>query len=128
MKNNESCCIGRLLKVIEVLQNNSSSNNACEEGCSKPFLGPTISQTTYNTRPVNLYTSDGNMLSVNYNNDANKSNVFRVECVNGCCARLRILAQNLAKDTSYTSTNEFITVNIKNISAVSCLNDIELNI
>ncbi len=127
MENEETCCIGRMLKVIEVLQNNANCTQNCEEGCSKPFLGPTIVQNVYNTRPVNLYTKNGNLLTVNYGEN-NTSSVFRVECVNGCCARLRILGTSTTKDTSYTNTNEFITVNLKNISCMSCLNDIELNI
>ena len=127
--NNETCCIGRILKVIEVLQNNANCETSCEEGCSKPFLGPTVLQNVYNTRPINLYTENGDLLTINYG-DNKTSSVFRVECVNGCCAKLRLLGDNTTtKDTTtYTNTGEFITVNLKKMSIVSCLNDIELNI
>ncbi len=141
MENNESCCIGRLLKVIELLQNNTCDNSCPIEGCNKPFLGPTVPVTNYNTRPVNLYTLDGSLLTITYNGN-NESSIFRVECVDNCCCKLRILANSnsssenddnnpdaqTSQNNVITNTNEFVTVNLRNISAVSCLPDIALNI
>lgn len=123
MENIESCCIAKILKVIDVLQKESSFDNL-SEGCSRPFLGVnTLS--VYNTRPITLYSKNGNLFTANYyvDNVLTTSSVFRVEDVNGCCATLRILASTL--DT-YTSTNEFITVNLKCFSMVRCLTDIFL--
>ena len=35
-------CIKNLLKLIALLQDNSKDDCCFEEGCTKPFLGPTI--------------------------------------------------------------------------------------
>lgn len=125
MENNESCCIAKVLKVIDVLQKESTCENL-PEGCSRPFLGPN-GLVLYNTRPITLYTKNGNLFTANYfvNNVLTTSSVFRVENVNGCCATLRIL--QTAGET-YTSTNEFITVNLECFCIIRCLNDISLEI
>lgn len=125
MENNESCCIAKVLKVIDVLQKESTCGNP-PEGCNRPFLGPN-GLALYNTRPITLYTKTGNLFTANYfvNNVLTTSSVFRVENVNGCCATLRIL--QTAGET-YTSTNEFITVNLECFSIIRCLNDISLEI
>ncbi len=126
MVNNDSCCIAKILKVIEILQNNTS-NDCCDEGCDKPFLGPTLNCICYNTRPITLYTRSGDLFTANYtnNNIELTSNVFRVERVDDCCCKLRILAFD-ADTQSYTATNSFITVNLKCMCAVACLSDLAL--
>ena len=126
MENNESCCIAKILKVIDVLQKESTCGNL-PEGCDRPFLGPINSTTVYNTRPIMLYSKDGSLFTVNYyvDNVLTTSSVFRVEYVNGCCATLRILQQ---VDDTYTSTNEFVTVNLECFCIIRCLDDISLDI
>lgn len=121
MKNNENCCIAKILKVIDVLQKNSN-NDCLNEGCDKPFLGSN-NFLNYNTRPITLYTRSGNLFSVEYyvDNVLNTSSTFRVEGVKGCCAKLRILVPN--ENDGYNSTDEFVTVNLECFCVVRCLND-----
>ncbi len=127
--NNESCCIAKILKVIDILQ--KECNNECfPEGCDRPFLGAN-GLSIYNTRPITLYTKTGNLFTVNYfvDNVLTTSSVFRVENVNGCCATLRILAATVENDiTTYTATNEFVTVNLECFCILRCLNDTYLEI
>lgn len=127
MVNNDSCCIAKILKVIEILQKNASCDS-CEDGCDKPFLGPTLNCICYNTRPITLYTRNGELFTANYpsNGSISTSNVFRVEKVNDCCAKLRILAFNEPTQT-YIATNNFITVNLKCMCVVACLDDLALD-
>lgn len=127
MVNNNSCCIAKILKVIEILQKNASCDS-CEDGCDKPFLGPTLNCICYNTRPITLYTRSGELFTANYTSNGvmNTSNVFRVEKVHDCCAKLRILAFDNTTQ-SYIATNNFITVNLKCMCVVACLNDLALD-
>ena len=124
MENNESCCIAKVLKVIDILQ--KECNNECfPEGCDRPFLGGN-GCLTLNTRPITLYTRSGSLFTVNYyvNNVLTTSNVFRVENVNGCCATLRILESTVDNDvTTFTATNEFVTVNLECFCIIRCLSD-----
>ncbi len=127
MVNNESCCIAKILKVIEILQKNIN-NDSCEEGCSKPFLGPSINSVCYNTRPINLYGRNGELFTATYTDSTGAeatSNIFRVEKVSNCCCKLRILTEN---DGTITATNNYITVNLKCMCAISCLDDLALDI
>ncbi len=129
MVNNESCCFAKILKVIEILQNKSDDSICCEGGCDRPFLGPSAELTCYNTRPVQCYIRNGNLFTVNYNNGEQDvtSNIFRVEKVNNCCCKCRILALSNPDDiNSIISTDNFITINLKCICAIKCLNDIAL--
>lgn len=129
MENNESCCIAKVLRVIDVLQKESSIENF-PEGCDRPFLGGG-SFALYNTRPITLYTRSGDLFTVNYyvDNVLNTSSVFRVENVNGCCATLRILnAVVVEEETTYTDTNQFVTVNLECFCVLRCLSDINLEI
>ena len=129
MENNESCCIAKILKVIDILQK-ECSNECFPEGCDRPFLGGNECF-IYNTRPITLYTRTGNLFTVNYydNNYLNTSSVFRVENVKGCCATLRILNSTVDNDTTtFTATNEFVTVNLECFCILRCLNDTCLEI
>ena len=124
--NNDNCCIAKILKVIEVLQNNACCSDLCEEGCDRPILGPVNNLLCYNTRPVTLYTRNGTLFTANYINSEgveSTSTVFRVENVNNCCAKLRVLEDN---DGTITATNNFVTVNLKCMCACSCLDDLAL--
>ncbi len=79
-------CILNLLKVIDLLQRNSSNDCSFEFGCDKPYLGPTASSVCYNTRPISLYKKDGSIFSVN------NYTVFRVEKVENDCVVLQALS------------------------------------
>lgn len=126
MVNNESCCFAKILKVIEILQKKSCCCDGAEEGCSKPFLGPTQSVICYNTRPVSFYTRSGELFEVGYTLDGavGTSSVFRVEKVDDCCVKLRVLAATT--DGSYQATNSFVTVNLKCMCVLKCLSDLAL--
>lgn len=65
-------CILNLLKVINLLQKNSSSNCPIDISCSKPYLGPSPTMLCFNTRPISLYKRDGTVFEVS------NHTVFRV--------------------------------------------------
>lgn len=115
-------CIRNLLRLICLLQENSVNKHCLEDGCTRPYLGPTINQICYNTRVVTLYTKNGTLLSGNYQDNGNmiSSSFFRVEKVFDNCVALRVLAKD---EDEYISTNSFITVNLKCICAVKCVVD-----
>lgn len=126
MVNNDSCCFAKILKTIEILQN--KTNPICEdEGCDRPFLGPITNLVCYNTRPVQFYTKNGDLFSVTYteNGEIITSNTFRVEKVNDCCCKCRLLITD--EQGNITSTNRFITINLKCVCVLKCLNDIALD-
>ncbi len=128
MNNKETCCLGKLLKVIDILQKNASNNDCFDSSCTRPYLGVTPNIVCFNTRPVTFYTCNGTSFSANYtiNGVTNQSNVFRIEDVNNCCVKCRILRPNDTgeEDRLYLKTNEYVTINLNCICAVSCLNDI----
>ncbi|MBR4618482.1 MAG: hypothetical protein IKO49_04165 [Bacilli bacterium] len=127
MVNNDSCCFAKILKVIEILQNNSNNPFCSEEGCDRPFLGPNISAICYNTRPIQFYGRNGELFSTTYTLDGETltSNVFRVEKVNNCCCKCRIL-RTIADTGEIVSTNSFITINLKCMCVLRCLDDLAL--
>lgn len=125
----DTCCLGKLLKVIDILQRNASGSDCFDGSCTRPYLGSSPNIICFNTRPVTFYTRNGNIFSTTYtlNGSTNTSSVFRVECVDDCCVKCRILRVNPdTTDTNrlYLSTNEFITINLDCICVVSCLDDI----
>lgn len=129
MNNKDTCCLGKLLKVIDILQRNAGGSDCFDESCTRPYLGSSPNIICFNTRPVTFYTRNGNIFSTTYtlNGTTNTSSVFRVECIDDCCVKCRILRPN--PDTTdinrtYLATNEFITINLDCICAVSCLDDI----
>lgn len=113
MKNNN--CILNLLKVIDLLQRNSSNHCIMEEGCNRPFLGPSINNCKcYNTRPISLYTKDGKVFTFS------NTSFFRVEKIDGNCISLQAL--NKVNNT-YTATGEFVTVFANCFCVVRCFPD-----
>lgn len=129
MVNNDSCCFAKILKVIEILQNSTNDSTCCEEGCDKPFLGPNQNFICYNTRPVQFYTRNGELFEVTYNEGETTltSNVFRVERVQDCCCKCRILQPSTTPGTNtFVATNSFITINLKCMCVLKCLDDIAL--
>ena len=129
MNTKENCCFSKLLKVIDILQKNSCGELCNDEACTRPFLGGSPTIICYNTRPVTFYTASGNIFTANYQVAGNNktSSVFRVESVDGCCVKCRILEPNPDQSDltrSYLATNQFITINLNCICVISCLADI----
>lgn len=125
MENNESCCIAKILKVIDIIQKESKCIEV-NEGCDKPFLGNTSGSFVYNTRPITLYNRDGSLFTVNYyvDNVLTTSSIFRVEDIDGCCAKLRILSATVVDGvTTYQDTGEFVTINTDCFCVLQCLDD-----
>lgn len=117
-------CIKNLLRLICLLQENSKDECCIEEGCTKPFLGPTINCICYNTRVITLYNKRGSLLTGNYidtNNINQTSSLFRVENVKDNCVVLRILYKD--NSNNYVATNSFINVNLGCICAIQCIED-----
>ena len=123
---NEKCCncIYDILKKILLLQKQDFD---CDNyvGCDKPFLGTVTTSVCYNTRPIMLYNCcSGNPWSFNItvNNEVVASNVLRVENCDDCCCTCRILYLNTTTN-EYTSTNEFVTLDLSCCGAIRCLSD-----
>ena len=110
-----------LLKLINQLQKNTIQSDSND--CAKPFLG-TNNNLAYNTRPFSLYLCNNTPLTITYS--TGESNIFRVEKINGDCVTVRLLAQG--EDDSLTATNEYATININCIAAISCLYDVSLTL
>lgn len=127
---NDTCCLAKILRVIDILQKNASDDICIEEGCTKSYLGERANLLCYNTRPITLYTKNNTLFTSTYelNGTTGTSNVFRVENVNGCCATLRILAPSApGSDSPYQRTGSFVTVNLNCMCALKCLSDIRLD-
>ena len=121
--------MGKLLKVINILQRNASGNDCFDESCTRPYLGSSPNIICFNTRPVTFYTKNGNIFTTTFTLDNNTytSSTFRVESVDDCCVKCRILRPNPdTTDTTraFLATNEFITINLDCICVISCLDDI----
>lgn len=99
-------------------------------GCDRPFLGPSSSTLTYNTRPVRLfnrYTAQPWDFSYTSGSTTGTTNVFRIEDVEHCSVTVRLLILDETTST-YTSTNQFVTIDISSIGAISCLADTFISI
>ena len=116
-------CIAEILKVINILQSEICPSDSCAETCTKAYLGPNAG-VDFNTRPVTLYVCDKplEMPISNLPGESVKSDVFRVEKVDNCCATLRVLTYDDGV-ASYTATNSFFTVNTDCLCAIKCLGD-----
>ncbi len=141
-ENNETNCIGEILKVILVLQQNACPES-CLDSCDRPMLGGGPNCLVCNTRPVMLYTCCGNGTpwsmpidkddtSVCSNPQVNSecpncSSVFRVEKLDGNCCTFRVLAPNpqesCCNSIPYVATNSFFTMNLSCCCAIKCLSD-----
>lgn len=122
-KEREDCgCIGEVLRRILALQRQNFDNEVFT-GCDKPFLGPVCTSICFNTRPITLFNCcTGNPWSFPFtkNNETRFSTVFRIEAIDDCCATFRIL--NPTGD-SFSSTNEFFTIDLNCVGAIKCLPD-----
>ncbi len=118
-------CIKNLLKLICVLQDNSQNVFCLDEGCTKPFLGPTLNSDCYNTRVITLYNKRGEIFTTDYlvDGDVRSSSTFRVQSVNDECCKLLILEE---ENGEYNSTRQTITINLGCICAIKCLNDVNV--
>lgn len=132
-KTRDCGCIGEILEVIVKLQNCTDECELINNGCDKPFLGPTPSLVCFNTRPVRFFRCcDGEAwnLPYNYNGSTGTSEIFRVESLDGCCATCRILIPNpdtTATNSSYIATESYFTINLDCVGALSCLTDTFVN-
>ena len=123
MCNNDGSCISKLLEKILLKQ---SINCNIQEGCNKPFLGS--NGTDSNTKPLNLYSCCSGSIWImpyNYNNEAGESTTFRIESIVDNYATFRIL---IPTENGYTFTDNYFTIDLKNISCIKCLDDNLLNI
>lgn len=134
----DSCnCISEILKVILLLQQNSTDDEACLETCDKGFLGNNVVCPKYNTRPIMLFTACGNgtpwsmptTRGVDSVEDltSKTSTVFRIEKLDGCCATFRVLEacpRGAEKgSTTFRATNSFFTIDLTCVCAIKCLDD-----
>ena len=134
MCNNDNCsCIEDILKTILKLQ--KKKNSLCDDDtCTRPFLGPATNVLCFNTRPISLYSCcDHNLWSFPYtlNGEETTSSVFRVEAVDDCCVTCRVLAPNPDATSTlqpYVATNSFATININCIGAITCHNDLSIDL
>ncbi len=119
-------CIRNLLKFISVLQDNSTIDNCFKEGCLKSYLGPTLNYNCYNTRVISLYNSQGNLFNATYTLSGNieVSSAFRIQYIQDDICCLLILRND---NGTYSSTGQYITINISCICAIKCLGDIQIN-
>lgn len=131
---NSKCnCISDILAVILKLQECDNDCTCTNGGCDKPFLGPTPSLVCFNTRPINLYRClDGEewAFPYTYNGSTGTSSIFRIENIDGCCATFRILISNPDTTSSispYIATDDYFTINLNCVCAISCLSDVFVN-
>ena len=112
-------CIASILEKILILQ---QSSDPIENGCNKPFLGE-IATTSFNTRPINLYSCCSNTLwtmPYNYNGTTGTSTVFRIENINDNCATFRILIND---EGTISATDNFFVIDLDYVSCIKCLQD-----
>ena len=128
--NNCSSCIFDILKKILLLQKQDFD---CDNfvGCDKPFLGPSITTTCYNTRPIQLYICcNGEAWSFDVtlpDGTTAESSILRVEALDDCCCTCRILYFNTAT-SSYENTNQFVTIDLNCCGAIRCLTDVYIDL
>ena len=122
--------ISKILDFILELQKCADNTNIDTTGCDRPCLGPSINNgLIFNTRPINLYScSTGNLWTMPYNLNGTigESTVFKISKVDENCATFEILAPNPETDNPlipYVSTNNFFTINLNCVLAISCLDD-----
>ena len=139
---NDTNCIGEILKVILVLQQNACPDS-CLDSCDRPMLGGGPNCLVCNTRPVMLSTCCGNGVPWSMPIEKDNTNVcsntqvsaccqdcstvFRVEKLDGNCATFRVLAPNpqesCCNTIPYIATNSFFTMNLSCVCAIKCLSD-----
>lgn len=128
MCNNDNSCreISEILAIINVLQQNACNSDTCLDTCDRGFLGCGVNALQCNTRPVQLFLCNGQVLSMPTEKDSTDmttgtSSVFRVEKLDGCCCTFRVLSPN--DDGTYSATNSFCSVNLHCVCTLRCLSD-----
>lgn len=124
---NNTCSLSNVVKVIDVLQKNADNCDICDETCTRPFLGNNPTTICFNTRPITLYSCNGEQITTSYGDGT--SGIYRVENVDGCCVTCMVLATNPTPEENipYIKTNTFITFDLKCICAIQCLPDVIVN-
>ena len=126
------CCFGKILKLIEKLQQSSNCIDDIDNTCTRPFLGVLPNVECYNTRPVTFYGCNNNLIELDYTTTINgtvetgTTSVFRVEKVNDCCVVVSLLIENpdtTATNRPYITTNNTAIINLDCVCAIKCLND-----
>lgn len=119
-------CIKNLLLFINVLQKNSINRVSLDSCCNRPFLGACSNCDCYNTRIISLYNCKGSLFTVDYSLNGNvyTSSAFRIQDIHDDCCTLLILSNN---NGTYSSTEQFVTVDIGCICAVKCLGDVQIS-
>jgi len=118
----ENRCIKNLLRLINLLQENSTNINSIDNTCSRPFLGNNLNNTIYNTRPISIYNKNNELLTIT--TDSGDTSFFRIENINNNCCTLRGIINN---NGVYTSTNNFITIKINCICVIRCYPDVQIS-
>lgn len=124
-------CIGEILRKIIILQR-SECDNTTFAGCDKPFLGPTLAATCYNTRPVQLYNCcTGTPWTFSYTLDDGTTGTtsdLRVESLDECCCTCRLLYEDATAANALTNTGQFVTIDLKCCGAIRCLPDTSIDL
>ena len=128
---NEESCLKDTLCVILKLQKKGQILDDVNESCDRPFLGPSLNNGFFNTRPITLYCCRNNALwtmPYTVNGTTSTSSVFRIEALDdNCCATFRVLAPNpeesCCNSIPYIATNSFFTINLDCLCAIRCLDD-----
>lgn len=124
-------CIGEILRKIIMLQR-SECDNTTFTGCDKPFLGPTLAATCYNTRPIQLYNcSTGSPWTFSYTLDDGTTGTtsdLRVEALDECCCTCRLLYEDATSQNALTNTGQFVTIDLKCCGAIRCLPDTSVDL
>lgn len=120
-----SCnCIVDILENILCLQRKVEILEDKFIGCDKPFLGPCPSSKCFNTRPVQLLTNEGELFEVECES-GQRTNVFRVEKIDGCCVTFRCLKTCAPlSEWAFKKTDVFFTLNFGTCCfGIKCLED-----
>lgn len=129
--NNDCSCFSKIIEKIIYLQ---QQGDVCDNfnGCDRPFLGSINNTVCLNTRPITFYGCNGDSFIFPYtlNGVDGESGVFRVENLDECCCKCRVLAPNPDTTTvatyPYVATSDFFTINLNCLCAIKCLTDIQV--
>ena len=116
-------CLAKILKVIDVLQNNAEDNCPNDNTCTRPILGTFAISICYNTRLITLYRCDNALVTLPYTLDGinETTTIFRVQSVTRDSVTVLLIRDN--GDGTYTNTNTFATINLGCICAIRCIGD-----
>jgi len=128
--NTNSSCIGNILNVINILQENAQCGDQGLNSCDSFTFG--CVSVLFNTRPVSLITccNNGNEPLVMpttrtvVDDTTVFSSVFRVEKVDNNCATFRVLIPTTVDGTTtFTATDSFFTIDLSCVCAIRCFGD-----